>query len=344
MRSRGMKRSTTPIQTTGHGFQSTTNHQSPAFMSDWQISQEPSQIGYTLDTQRFPPHYMENYGVPFQTSPTEFISSRAQLDNSLQIDGSYMPIPGQVEAMSFNWQDFQDGLMGFTAANGLPDMGLSTQNQNSPTDTYLEVRSLSSSDNGWTPIDHPRQSLDSYQEPQIGAIFNPSQTLHNRTFSESSYSDVEQQSRHSWGSFVEVPYALNSPETDSFGEMEFHHNHNHHHEDDFEQLSSPMVITSSLVKPIAIKQSSSAQQSPTLQGRNSPPGRRQPRKSPTAKAAKPMIRRASQTVNKDSEKRVGRRKGPLRPDQRKQASEIRKLGACLRCKFLKKPVSFLSLH
>ncbi|KAK5048209.1 hypothetical protein LTR84_005879 [Exophiala bonariae] len=35
-------------------------------------------------------------------------------------------------------------------------------------------------------------------------------------------------------------------------------------------------------------------------------------------------------------KRVGRRKGPLRPDQRQQAREIRKLRACLRCKFLKK--------
>lgn len=36
------------------------------------------------------------------------------------------------------------------------------------------------------------------------------------------------------------------------------------------------------------------------------------------------------------EKRVGRRKGPLTPDQRKQANEIRKLRHCLRCKFLKK--------
>lgn len=33
---------------------------------------------------------------------------------------------------------------------------------------------------------------------------------------------------------------------------------------------------------------------------------------------------------------MGRRRGPLLPEQRKQASEIRKLRACLRCKFLKK--------
>lgn len=36
------------------------------------------------------------------------------------------------------------------------------------------------------------------------------------------------------------------------------------------------------------------------------------------------------------DRRVGKRKGPLTSDQRKQAGEIRKLKACLRCKFLKK--------
>jgi hypothetical protein len=39
-----------------------------------------------------------------------------------------------------------------------------------------------------------------------------------------------------------------------------------------------------------------------------------------------------------TERPVVRRKGPLRPDQRREASEIRKLRACLRCKFLKKTV------
>jgi hypothetical protein len=41
---------------------------------------------------------------------------------------------------------------------------------------------------------------------------------------------------------------------------------------------------------------------------------------------------------------VGRRKGPLRPEQRKQACEIRKLGACLRCRFLKKTVGVFPLE
>lgn len=340
VQSRGMKRSTTPIRTTGHAFPSATNQQSPPFLSDWQIAQASSQMGYSLDTQAFPQQYMESYGLPFQTSPTEFISG-PQLETGMQMDGSYMSMSNQVEAISLNWHDFPDGMMGFPAGNGLSGMNLLGQNQNSPTDTYLEVRSLSSSDNGWNSIDHPRTSLDSYREQQIGAIFNPSQTLHNRTFSESSHSDIELQSRHSWGSFVEVPNALSSPETDCYGEIDFQHIPNHSYEDEYEQLSSPVVVTSSVVQPIMIKQSLSPQRSPISQGSNSPPGKRQTRKSPTTKAAKPMIRRASQTVNKDSEKRVGRRKGPLRPDQRKQASEIRKLGACLRCKFLKKTVSVL---
>jgi hypothetical protein len=72
----------------------------------------------------------------------------------------------------------------------------------------------------------------------------------------------------------------------------------------------------------------------------SPPTRR--RKSPTnasTKNTKAVIKKVtSPTTKKDgtTEKRVGRRRGPLRPDQRQQAHEIRKLRACLRCKFLKK--------
>ena len=39
------------------------------------------------------------------------------------------------------------------------------------------------------------------------------------------------------------------------------------------------------------------------------------------------------------EKRVGRRKGKLRPEQRASAAQIRKLGACIRCRCLKKTCS-----
>jgi hypothetical protein len=56
--------------------------------------------------------------------------------------------------------------------------------------------------------------------------------------------------------------------------------------------------------------------------------------TPKAIAKKSSTKTAS---GKDkSEKKVGKRRGPLRPEQRQQAHEIRKLRACLRCKFLKK--------
>lgn len=45
---------------------------------------------------------------------------------------------------------------------------------------------------------------------------------------------------------------------------------------------------------------------------------------------------AADSTDAPPKKRIGKRTGPLKPDQRKQASEIRKLRACLRCKFLKK--------
>ncbi|KAL9621170.1 MAG: hypothetical protein Q9160_004421 [Pyrenula sp. 1 TL-2023] len=45
---------------------------------------------------------------------------------------------------------------------------------------------------------------------------------------------------------------------------------------------------------------------------------------------------AKSTDKASAEKRVGRRKGPLRPEQRRQAQEIRKSQKCIRCKFLLK--------
>lgn len=63
------------------------------------------------------------------------------------------------------------------------------------------------------------------------------------------------------------------------------------------------------------------------------------RKSPSDKVTKVIVKRTvTHSTRKDAtaEKKVGKRRGPLRPDQRQQAHEIRKLRACLRCKFLKK--------
>lgn len=342
------RRNMAPLRTAGHGFVQQPAVHSPTYLSDWQIQPPSAPLPYNQGATSMGMQYTGTYALPYQTSPEDFMpATQAPVESGLPMGASYLPIGGPLDNMPFNWQDFQSDLMGFTAADGLPDMELAPHSlpENSPTDTYLEVRSLtsSSSDNGWAAIEFNRHSYDSsYHDAQTGAIFNPSQTLHNRTLSESSYSDMEQQSRHSFGSFVEVPYALNSPDSENNLDLEYNNDYGNlqQHEIDYPaQQTSTAVSPSAVVGPVPIRKSSSQQRSPVFQKLNSPPARKQSRKSPIAKATKPVIRRPSQSTKQDSEKRIGRRRGPLRPDQRKQASEIRKVGACLRCKFLKKTVS-----
>ena len=345
-----MKRSTTPLQTLSHTYDQPIP-QLQSYIPDWRLNQQSptQQFAYPLDT--YPQQSFgadAGYAMPYQTSPTDYVP-QVQYDPN-----AYLPIAGQMDgSIPFNWQDISNDFMNYPLSNGLPDMSLPHQNlPNSPTDTSLEVRSLSSSDNGWNSVEYHHQPLDgSYQDPHTGNIFNPEQTLHGRTFSDSSYSDVERQSRQSWG-YVNLPQnAIGSPSSDrstSLSDLEFHHDHA-----DFLGCSPPIkqeqeqhtrstVVTSSATPHLRIKTSSSPQQSPTSTGRVSPPGRRQAvKKNSSSKATKPTIRRQPQATKVDTEKRVGRRKGPLRPEQRKQASEIRKLGACIRCKFLKKTVSAL---
>lgn len=347
-----MKRSTTPLQSLSQAYDQPMS-QSQSYIPDWHLHQhsQAQQFAYPLDS--YPQQFGADagYAMPYQTSPTDYVP-QVQYDSS-----TYLPIAGQMDgSIPFNWQDISNDFMNYPLSNGLPDIGLPHQNlPNSPTDTSLEVRSLSSSDNGWNSVEYHHPTLDgSFQDPQSGNIFNPEQTLHGRTFSDSSYSDAERQPRQSWGSYVNLPqHAIGSPSSDrstSLSDIEFHHDHT-----DFlvgsppikqeqEQHTRPNVVTSSAVKPIRIKTSSSPQRSPTSTGRVSPPGRRQAvKKNSNSKATKSTIRRQPQAPKVDTEKRVGRRKGPLRPEQRKQACEIRKLGACIRCKFLKKTVSALKL-
>ena len=354
-----MKRSTTPVPS--QAYQQPMSHQpqqhpqAHAYIPDWHVPQQstahlayPLNAAFARDTSYSQPFGNEYNSIPFQTSPTDYMSTQGQYDSSLPLEASYLPLTNPLDnSMPFEYQDFSNNLLPYSVGNGLPNMNMPFSNlPNSPTDTALEVRSLSSSDNGWTSVDYQHPSIDgSFQDPQVGAIFNPEETLHGRSFSDSSYSDVERQSRHSWGSYVDVPqHAIGSPGSDpgdSSG-LEFHSPYLSNQSTSpvikqEEQPTRPIIQTSSMVKPLRIKTSSSPQRSPTFTGRVSPPGRRQSKKT-NSKATKPTIRRQSQLPKIETEKRVGRRKGPLRPEQRKQASEIRKVGACIRCKFLKKTV------
>lgn len=281
------------------------------------------------------------FGSPFQSYMP---STQATLSASLQMEAPFntqalAPSPESQAIQWANWQDFESAMAFVGTHDGLPaSMGRQSVGSNSPTGTYLEVLSLpsSSSDHGWTTVDaYP--TYEAYQQSQNAAIFNPGQTLHLRSHSDSSQSDSGAgQVVGSFSSYEEIsyPYSPYSPDSDTYLDT-IGHRHCLHGESQSHSHDMDLISPAAAVAPVPIKTSSSSRSSPS--GNSSPSSRRNsaPRKSPTTKATKPVIRRTS-TGKKDGEKKVGRRRGPLLPEQRKQASEIRKLRACLRCKYLKK--------
>ncbi|KAI2468325.1 hypothetical protein F4781DRAFT_443612 [Annulohypoxylon bovei var. microspora] len=336
---------------------------SPQLLTDWTLLQHQQQHPPVQDIS----HYMQdnqalipfNSYVNYQSNAISYLPSTTQatLDAALPIEqqgfSNVSPIEDtrtmqqQWDGMGMgNWQDFGASLQ--FPSDGLPRFG--SMGSQSPTGTYLEVLSLpGSSDNGWTQVDM-YQNYDSYQQAQAQAqaqntaIFNPGQTLHLRTNSDASHSDGSgQRTDFSSSSFEDISfnYSPFSPESDTYSDPANHRNCFHGESHHTHEIISPAAV----VEPVPIKSSTSNRPSPASgSGVASPPhnsARRNsgPKKNPNAvqKSTKSVIRRTS-NGKKDGtvEKKVGRRKGPLLPEQRKQASEIRKLRACLRCKFLKK--------
>ena len=342
------RRATSP----GHGghshlhFQAAHNN-TPTLLTDWPMQQQPQHISQYIQDNSLMGAQFNAFGGPFQTSPLEYHmpSTQATLEASLQMEAPFNGIAQTVEAQAIQWANWHEceNTMNFGGIrDGLPSIGRQSLGSNSPSSTYLEVISLpgsSNGDNGWTTVDaYP--GFDTYQQAQNAAIFNPGQTLHLRSHSDSSQSDGTGHTMESFvGSFEDIayPYSPYSPDSDNNfidptgGHRNCFHGEAHHHNRD-------TVSPAAAVGPVSIKLPASALNQTSPSSTSSPPARRNsaPRKSPTAKATKPVIRRTSNGKKGDTEKRVGRRRGPLLPEQRKQASEIRKLRACLRCKFLKK--------
>lgn len=345
-----------PLQQSQHSPFSTPSRPNPTTMiGDWSLplqaqTTQPDLSHYIQETalMAFNP-----FTASFSSAPLEYLPATTQaLDFSTMspVDASAQAQGMQWGTSMANWQDFEAAMT--YQPDGLPRMG--SIGSNSPTGTYLEVLSLNSgSDNGWTAVDmYPNfESFPPTQSPNP-AIFNPSQTLHLRTNSDSSQSDG---TPLEFGSYEEVafpPYSPFSPASDTYVDPSSSHRNcctgeHHHHQSPSRELISPSAAVAPMtiraaapsVRPAIASSGSSGSGSGSGSGSTSPPARRNsgPRKSPIAKATKPVIRRTS-TGKKDGavEKKVGRRRGPLLPEQRKQASEIRKLRACLRCKFLKK--------
>ena len=363
-----LKRSTSPLPLpldSSSYHQTATYPPATSIMAEWQMSTQTPSVSYPLDTTSFSQQPYDTFGV-LQTSPTEYLHHQTTLEASLEtsmnanmnaampMNDAYMtlanPMPSGINDLQpdmnqlanlwphqhmalYNYHNMQNYMAqhsqqtGSLAPSSLAPMG-------SPSETYIsethEVRSLSSNDGGW--------NLEP-SDPHAMAIFNPQETLHPRTWSDSS-SDNEHHSHGSCESYVEVLRGASSPSNDSNGEFTIHSDVEHSW-DHVQRKSPPRIRTNPvMVQPVSTDHSTAApspQRSPT-----SPAARNRPRKgtgTKSAAATKGVSKKAAQGPPKEGEKRVGRRKGPLRPDQRKQASEIRKLGACIRCRFLKKTVS-----
>lgn len=352
-------------------YTTTAMPQASSLLADWTFQQQQLQT-QPQDLSQFIHDSSALIGFnPFtanlQPSPMSYLpaTTQAALEASLhQMDPSNFNLTSPVEegasTMSWNmgpsmstgmanWQDFEAAM--HLPADGLPRVG--SMGSNSPTGTYLEVLSLNSgSDNGWGMVDMYHPNFDSFSQTQHAQnVFNPGQTLHLRTNSDSSQSDG---TSLEFGSYEEVPFPISpfSPGSDTYADSAsnhracFHgdgHHHQHHHSHD-------LISPASGVPPMPIRATTSNRSSPVSgsgvgsgavsSASVSPPVRKTtaPRKSPIAKQPTKAVIRRTSNGKKDGtgEKKVGRRRGPLLPEQRKQASEIRKLRACLRCKFLKK--------
>ncbi|RAH51605.1 Zn(II)2Cys6 transcription factor domain-containing protein [Aspergillus brunneoviolaceus CBS 621.78] len=335
-------RDISPLQTSGHAYDQSVVPD-PNLIVDWQFHGQHLQphLQYTQEEASSAPQYATaSYGMPLHSSPVDLMPPTHDHMSTSLLDGPYLSLSAPVEMVPFPYQDFQADLMGFAAPHGLPDMTSYAAPHNllessSPTDTYLEVRSLtsSSSDNGWNTIETRRPHEFTYPDQ---FFINPTQTLHDRSLSESSYST-------SYGSFVEITNPINSPGSDTNFDAAFNnsltrrvsYDHTSHG-----SVSPTAVSPVNIVRPVPVpsKKPTSPRSAASQSSSASPPSRKPSRKSPiAAKTAETKVRKQTQNGKPETtEKRIGKRKGPLKPDQRKQASEIRKLRACLRCKFLKK--------
>ncbi|KAF2744043.1 hypothetical protein M011DRAFT_496618 [Sporormia fimetaria CBS 119925] len=287
-------------------------------MNDWMFGAAFAPVDSTFAT----------YANQLQTSPINFnINTPHGLSQMAAITAQP---PLQMSDIQHEFSAFPASVPDYTAALSAS----ASSSTGSPTEQLLEVGSMAS-DNSWILIDSHRNSRDFTDVP---VFVNPSQTLHIRTSSASSQQSDVPASAHSFSSYEDIQFPMHSPQSEA-------DTHPLALISPGQSVSPPMAyaMPAEECKPsvshTTSPTSSGHTTSPTSSGAGSPPTRR--RKSPVAPkltTSKVTKKAPAHSTKKDhiGEKRVGRRKGPLRPDQRLQAHEIRKLRACLRCKFLKK--------
>ena len=339
-------RGLSPLQTGGHQ-RADSDFQDHDLMLDWQFQQLQHHLHYSI--QQHDPTYTT---MPLSSSPVD-LTGQPQLDTTSLLDGSsYMPLSARVGISPLApYADFQTNILNL---QGLPPPAAYQQQQqngldsSSPTDSYLEVRSLnsSSSDNGWSFVEHPHMQFSGLPDP--GIFIDPNQTLHDQSVSDSSYASSS--SLGSSSGFVEVFHRPLVPSpTASSSEMganvppPFTSVPRRISYDSSDSLSPTAVASPvSTSRPVPIPERKDASPSAASHSSTSSSSASPTKITVSSKTDGMRVRKQS-GGGKAEERRVGKRKGPLNPNQRKQASEIRKLRACLRCRFLKKTVWRISM-
>jgi hypothetical protein len=301
--------------------------------------------------------YSSAFDMPLHASPTEdYISStHAQMDLLVSSSMDVMATPASAfvyqdlsQMMSSNWG--QEMLGGGIGNGGYVESSMPISNSE---DNFMP-RSLSSNgdDHSFIMVEHAhgRRSLDGFSD--ISAGVSPG-AVHIRADSHSSHISDPPHSAASTSSMEELfgfspePEALNDRNALNglpsvpLREYPFANNTQFEHPLPSPPLPSPQSSThigspGNTVTAAHSPQESSSSSSSSPSAGNSPKSQR--RNSPLVGVTAKTIakKKTTMTSSSKSEKRVGRRRGPLRPEQREQAHEIRKLRACLRCRFLKK--------
>ena len=139
--------------------------------------------------------------------------SQAPISSGLPLETSYLPLESGIEGMPHNWADLHSELIHYTTTDVGVALSPYQQLTSSPTGSHLEVLSQPSScdEHGWTMVE-PRTSFESYERH---FYVDPNQTVHNRTLSESSYSDLEPQGHGAFMSQIDMgaSQAVYSPTT-----------------------------------------------------------------------------------------------------------------------------------
>lgn len=313
--------------------------------ADWQYQMQATAQHYNNQNNSMQASYGGSFGAPLQSSPIDFMATtQAQLNNSLAIDPSnFWPMTTAMEQPAMNNMAF--AMDGFNQQfNSFPisttEAAPSSIASHSPGEQWSDYHSTSGrSDNGWTVV-NLSQSQRSFEFTELpnnvpSAVVSP-QALHIRTDSSSSDQSEVPLSAHSYGSYDEIEmFPMTSPEPEPSNDAKQQNVSRNMSSNDYHGMPMPPHVNTNFSQGVAIAPSSST--SPASSGAASPSSKR--RKSPTGVSSKVINKKkpsGSKGDKSPTERRVGRRKGPLRPEQRQQAHEIRKVGACLRCKYLKK--------